>query len=168
MTQPTVAAAGGQHLLPPRTLPSGNSSQPPPASSNTVPAGTTAPVFHPWVQVVANAESRVKTEVQADLREYDKTVTDAGRLLDAARAIATEQAKQLEAAAWVAWNSRMAEAREIYDAVMAPALVAYTDATNAAHTRLRHQLGKANDAYKRILEDTTWAQQITNPPSSSM
>lgn len=154
--------------LPPRTITPSPADGVPPGGGDMVPPGATAPVWQPWAEVQANAQSRLKTETQAGLRAFDRTVTDAGRLLDSARAIADQQAKQLEAAAWAAWNKYMAQAREIHDAVMAPALSAYTDTVTAAHSRLRHELGKVNDAYNRILSDVTWTQQITNPPSASM
>lgn len=160
--------ASQQHLLPPRTVPGGNVSQPPTSSDAAVPAGAEAPVYQPWVQVLADAESKLKTEVQTALRKLDKTTTDAGRILDAARAIATEQAKTQEAAAWVAWNTHMQAAAEIYSAVMDPALRAYTEAVTTAHGRLRHDLGPVYDAYKKITGDATWAQQITAPPATSM
>lgn len=133
-----------------------------------MPAGATGAVYQPWNTVLAEAESRLKTEVQANLRRMNQTVTDAGRLLDAARAIAGEQAKAQEAAAWTAWNTHMEAARSIYAAVMGPALQAYTDAVTAAHDRLRHDVQPAYDAYKKISGDAAWSQQITTPPAASV
>jgi hypothetical protein len=164
----TFSADGGQHLVPPRTIPRGSVGSPPATGGGMVPAGAEAPVYHPWVQVLAEAESRLKTEVRNALHQMTKTVTDAGRLLDAARAIASEQAKGQETAAWVAFNTHMEVAKHLYDGVMAPALRAYTDAVTAAHDRLNTELKPAYADYKKITGDATWAQQITSPPGGSV
>lgn len=167
MTQATgvYQVPGG---LPPRQITPSSTDTSAPSGGDMVPPAAAAPVWQPWAEVLANAQSRLKTEVQNQLRTFNHTVTEAGRLLDAARTIANEQSRQLEAAAWAAWNRYMAEARELHNTVMQPAVSAYTDAVAAAHTRLRSELGKVDDQYKRITQDATWTQQITNPPSASM
>jgi hypothetical protein len=164
----TFAAGGTQHLVPPRTLSGSSVGSPPSTGGGMVPAGAEAPVYQPWMEVLAHAESRLKTEVQAALHEMNRTISEAGRLLDAARAIANQQAKGQETAAWTAWNLHMKAAREIFAAVMDPAIRAYTDAVTAAHDRLNVELKPAYAEYKTVVGDATWTRQITSPPSGNV
>lgn len=154
--------------LAPRTIPTPSSATSPAAPSEPVPAGAEAPVYQPWVAVLENAQSRLKTDVQTLLRVYNRDIGAAGRLLDTARAIADQQSKQLETAAWEAWHRIMAEAAAVHNAIMEPALTAYKNAMDGAHDRLRKDLTPVDERYKQVASDAQWTQGITKTGSATV
>lgn len=140
----------------------------PPASTTTtaagataVPANATAPVWQPWVQTQSQALSVLKTQITAALADFNAAQSAAQRVLDGAAAIAAEQARQLEAAAWVAYHKYMDQAAEINNAVMDPALAAYTAAMQTAHTRLLARLNPVQHAYAQVASDAGWVNNLT-------
>lgn len=161
MTETVVGGLAGG-MLPPRTIPSGAVGASPPAALPTVAADATSPVWQPWMNSQAQALSRLKTEIQRSLATYDRSTGHAGRLLDTARAIANEQTKRLEDAAWAAFNTYMTEAAGVYDGIMGPAVHAYSEAIGKAHSQLVAELGPIQSAYARIAADAGWTETLPN------
>lgn len=159
---------GPSRGLPPRDIPAAGVTPAAAGGSEPVPAGAEPPVYQPWVLVLQNAQSRLKTDVQAALRTYNRQTADAGRLLDTARAIASVQSKQLETAAWEAWHRMMAEAAAVTEAIMTPALTAYKNAMDGAHDQLRKDLTPVEERYKQVAADAQWTQGITKTGSATV
>lgn len=110
-------------------------------------SAATAPVWQPWTEVHAQAQSRLKTQINTASVQFNRDMAAAQRLLDTAESIAQEQVKQLEAAAWAAWHKYQQEANAIHEAVMNPALAAYQNAVEQAHGRANTLIYRAQAAY---------------------
>lgn len=117
------------------------------ALPSPVPATAAAPVWQPWTETHAQAQSKLKTQINTALASFNRDMSDAQRLLDTAESIAQQQVKQLEAAAWAAWHKYMTEANAVHDAVMTPALAAYQTAIEQAHQRANTLIFRAQGAY---------------------
>lgn len=167
MTEATAGTLPGR-ITPPRTFAGGGGTTPAPAPSEVVPAEAGAPVWQPWVGVLGSAQSRLKTEIQASLRTFEREAGDAGRILDAARAMAAQATAPLEAAAWTAWHRYMNEAAAISEAIMTPALAAHGQALAAAHDKLRRDLTPAEHGYAQTLSDAQWTQSLANNASVTL
>ena len=150
--------AGGQ--LPARTVPGGTVGASPSTAPPVVKADAAPPVWQPWVATEAEALSRLKTEIQRSLTSYDRLINEAGRLLDAARAVATAETARLEQAALTAYTAHMTQAHELYNSVMEPALKAYSAAIAEAHRRLTTELNPVQHAYARAKADGNWTAHL--------
>lgn len=117
----------------------------PPAT--TIPAAAAGPIWQPWVNTHAKAQSALKTQINTASLEFDRNMADAQRLLDAAESIAAQQTRQLEAAAWAAWHKYMSEASAVHDAVMKPAEAAFESALQQAYNRANTLITRAHTAY---------------------
>lgn len=151
-------SAGGQ--LPARTLAGGTVGASPSTAPQPVPADAGPPVWQPWVAVQANALSRLKTQLTASLQQLDRDVNEAGKLLDAARAVADQETAHLEAAAWAAWHRYMTLAAEIERRVMEPALKAHAEQLEAAQKRFRDAVDPVEHAYERVKTQASYSQSV--------
>lgn len=131
----TIGVGGTAIGLPMRNAGGVSSSSAVPPSTVPIPSGAAGPVWQPWVETHAKAQSALKTQINTALAQFNRDMTDAQRLLDTAQSIAQQQVKQLEAAAWAAWHRYMQEANAVHEAVMNPALAAFEGATQQAHDR---------------------------------
>lgn len=159
MTESPVSA-GGIGILPTRTIQPGPAGASPPAGPDPVPATAVPPAWAPWVAVQNNALARLKTQLQASLRLFDQEVTEAGRLLEAARMVAAQQTAHLEAAAWAAWNKYMTEAAEIEKRIMEPALKAHADQLAEADRKFRADVDPVNHAYTLAKTQAQYSQNL--------
>jgi hypothetical protein len=126
--------------------------------STPIPAAAAAPVWQPWVETHAKAQSALKTQINVANIAFNRDMADAQRLLDAAESIATHQTRELEAAAWAAWHKYMQEANAIHDAVMKPALTAYEQAVEQAHERANTLIYRAQAAYDKAKHITIYSR----------
>lgn len=159
MSEPS-AGVGPVHMLPQRTIQAGPAGASPLAGPEPVSANAVPPAWQPWVAVQNNALARLKTQLQASLRLFDQEVTEAGRLLDAARMVAAQQTAHLEAAAWAAWNKYMAQAAQIEQNVMEPALKAHADQLAAAEAKFRADVDPVNHAYTLAKTQAQYSQNL--------
>lgn len=164
----------------PRIMPSAPIPAPVPVGPSTQPAqtaqaqarGTPPPavghpsLWQPWQAVITHAEARMRTEIQEALKEYDQAVTRAGHALDVAYTIASTEAGRLEDAAWAAWEKTMAQAGQVADRVLGPAVREYQGALERAHTMFDKAMSSAEAAYKQTVSDASRAQKAA-PPSST-
>ena len=155
----TTPLGGG---TPPRNPAGGSAGSIPAPAPTVIPAGATAPVWQPWVNTQAKALSVLKTQIDIALRESEREQAGAQKILDGATALATAQTRQLEAAAWAAWHKYMNEAAAVHEAIMGPALTAYTRAMETAHSRLTGRLDPVEHAYARVAADAVWTQNLAN------
>jgi len=155
-----IAGAGSASLLPPRTVGGTPAGASPLAGVQDVPADAAPPVWQPWAAVQGNALSRLKTQLQASLRLFDQQVTDAGRLLDAARMVAAQQTAHLESAAWAAWNKYMTQAAAIEKSVMEPALKAHAEQLAAAQAKFRADVDPVEHAYTLAKTQAQFSQGL--------
>jgi hypothetical protein len=123
-------------------------------------------VWQPWETTQAKGLSRLKTEIQQSLAEFNRIAGPAGRLLDTARSIADAQAAQLEDAAWAAFNTYMAAAAAVRAGVMGPAVHAYSERLKVAHDQLVNELGPIQSAYARTAADAGWTHQLASGGAS--
>lgn len=138
------------------------SAAPVPASiGNTVPAGAAAPVWQPWITTHDQAQSALKTTIQAELQEFDQVVKAAQRMLDRAAAAASQQARQLETAAWTSWQKYMDEAGVVSDLLMGPALKAYNEVLDKAHTRLTQRIAAAEMSFNQAQAASAYAKNLS-------
>lgn len=133
-----------------------------PILTGTVPADASAPVWQPWVNMQNKVLSAFKTNIDRQLGAYNANMAAAQRLLDQAQSAAQAQTKILETAAWAAFNKYQAEAQQVYNTVMGPALEAYIQATATAHTRLWENLTAPERAYAQAVADATWTEGLAN------
>jgi len=138
---------------------SGTASTPPGA---TIQAGAQAPVWQPWVATHAKAQAALKTQLNRGLAEYDRMMADAQRVLDGAQAIALEQTRVLEAAAWTAWSKYMDESARVYKAIMDPALAAYMKQTLTAHNRWDQALSDVEHVFHDVQRDASRAKSLSD------
>lgn len=140
---------------------------PPPAVQRVVidqtrqAAQTTPPhpaVWQPWTTLAAQAESQLKAEISAALKAYEMQFGAAGRILDTAYGMATEQAGQLQAAAWAAFNRYMAAADATSRAILEPATTAYDQAVSNATAAYAAALGEAEKTYRQVMADVNRAK----------
>lgn len=124
----------------------------------TVPANATGPVWQPWMDTHAKAQSALKTQINAALVGFSQEMTAAQRLLDAGETIANQQAKPLEQAAWAAWHRYMQAASSAREAVMSTALDAYQTAIAQAQARSDALIANAEDSYKRARSLSEWGR----------
>ena len=138
-----------------------------PARGSSGSAGPHPALWQPWAVVLAHAEDRLRVEITQALRVYDHSVSEAGHLLDVAYSEAAEIAGQLEEAAFRAWSRGMQTAAEASARILNPALKAYTDAIDRAHTDFDRALGSAETAYKQVVADTGRAKSDAPPATSA-
>lgn len=146
--------------LPAHTLGAGVGTSTPPPPPATVAAGSSAPVWQPWVETHAKAQSILKTQINQALIVFNREMADAQRMIDAAQAIAAEQTRQLEAAAWSAWKKYMDEAVRVNNAVMVPALATYEKAIDAAHDKASAQINRAHHTYDQAKDLTSFSSNL--------
>ena len=143
----TIGPFKGVLGTPSSNLAGGSTSTAPTPAPTVVPSGAAGPVWQPWVETHANAQSKLKTQINVALVAFNRDMASAQRLLDAAESIAATEVKQLEAAAWSAWHKYMQEAANTHDAVMKPALAAFDAAAEQARARADTLIYHANAAY---------------------
>lgn len=143
----------------------------PPATTPVVVRGTTsttrsvqpsnpphATVYQPWVKLLAQAETRYKTEITAALNDLDRSTAEAGRLLDQAATMAAEASSHLEQAAWSAWAKYMGMADDTRNSVLDRARTAYDQVITHARNQYDNALSDAERTYRAIAQDATRAQ----------
>lgn len=143
----TIGVGPGIGGVPVRQASGGSTSALTTTTTGPIPAAAASPVWQPWVETHAKAQSALKTQINVALVAFNRDMASAQRLLDAAESIAATEVKQLEAAAWSAWHKYMQEAAATHDAVMKPALAAFDAAAEQARARADTLIYHANAAY---------------------
>lgn len=146
---PTVPAPTAPVAV--RSATSGAKSNPP--TSPPHPA-----VYAPWTKLLAQAETRYKTEMTVALNDLDRSAAEAGSLLDQAATMAAEAGGHLEQAAWAAWSKYMAMADDTRNNILDRARQEYDKAISYARTQYDKALSDAERTYQAIAADATRAQ----------
>jgi len=115
-------------------------------------------VYAPWTKLLAQAETRYKTELTVALNDLDRATGDAGRLLDQAATMAAEAGAHLEQAAWAAWSKYMAMADDTRNNILDRARQHYDQAITYARKQYDSALSDAERTYQAIAVDATRAQ----------
>lgn len=157
-----VYAGSGSGGMPASNIPLGNITSAGTAPTTPVPAGAEAPVWQPWITTHDAAQSALKTAIGAELREFDQVVKQAQAMLDRAAAAASQQARQLETAAWMSWQKYMDEAGVVSDLLMSPALKAYNQVLDKAHTRLTQRIAAAESSFNQAAAAAAYAKNLSN------
>ena len=110
-------------------------------------------IYQPWAPLAAQAEAAFKAELSAALRVYQERIGAAGKILDTAQGMATEQAGALQAAAWAIWTRYMESADRTASAIMTPALAGYDREVAAAQQAYDAALGDAEKTYRAVMSD---------------
>jgi len=124
-----------------------------PATSPPHPA-----VYAPWTKLLAQAETRYKTEMTVALNDLDRAAAQAGSLLDQAATMAAEAGAHLEQAAWAAWAKYMAMADDTRNNILDRARAHYDQAITYARTQYDHALSDAERTYQAIAQDADRAK----------
>lgn len=117
-------------------------------------------VYAPWSTLLAQADARLKTEINAALRDLEQATATAGQILDSMSAYASESAARLEATAWDTWTKYMDAADATRNAILARATAAYDQAIALAHGQYDAALGDAEKTYQTIANDANAAKSV--------
>ena len=156
----TIGVGPGIGGVPVRQASGGSTSSVTTSTPGPIPSGAAGPVWQPWVDTHAKAQSVLKTQINTALVAFNRDMADAQRLLDAAESIAQQQVKQLEAAAWAAWHKYMQEANTVHEAVMTSAIAAYDSATTQAYDRANTLVFHAQAAYDRAKDISVYGRNL--------
>lgn len=115
-------------------------------------------VYQPWAALLAQADTRLKTEITAALRALEAEQGEAGRLLDRAYTSAAEAAGALEAAGYAALEKYLRDAEETRARIVGPAVELYDRLIAAAHDRYTAALDDARKTYQTIRADAEQAK----------
>lgn len=158
----TIGVGPGIGGVPARSAASTSASSAAAATPTQIPAAATGPVWQPWVESHAKAQSALKTQINTALVQFNRDMADAQQLLNAAESIASQQVQQLRAAAWEAWQRYMQEAEAVHNAVMQPAFTAFQRATQQAHDRANTLISRAHASYDLSKDLSVFGRNLAN------
>jgi hypothetical protein len=115
-------------------------------------------VYQPWTTLIAQADTRLKTEISAALRALETESTEAGRVLDRAYAMAAEAAGALENAGYAALDRYLKDADETRTKIVGPAVELYDRLIAEAHARYTAALDDARQTYQQLAADANQAK----------
>jgi hypothetical protein len=115
-------------------------------------------VYQPWTTLIAQADTRLRTEISAALRALETESTEAGRVLDRAYAMAAEAAGALENAGYAALDRYLKDADETRTKIVGPAVALYDRLIAEAHGRYTAALDDARQAYQKLAADAAQAK----------
>jgi hypothetical protein len=130
------------------------------ARHHQVPGDGHPRVWQPWAKLIKEAEQRMRTEVDAALREYEAALGAAGQVLDLADTIAREAEERTARAAWEALTRQLDAAADAAAAILGPARGAYEREVGRASDDYQAAIGVARRAFERAIADAQAAEQL--------